>query len=98
MVPGAGGVESCVELPAPDGTPLTPAVPTPTEPALGEPTVLPAPAEDPLAAPPALPPLAPPLLCADEMTVDTRIAIALIAAVADALLIANLLFWSTTAA
>jgi hypothetical protein len=66
----------------------------PTEPALGEPTVLPAPAEDPLAAPPALPPLAPLVPCADEMTVDTRIAIALIAAVTDALFIANLLFWS----
>jgi hypothetical protein len=92
LVPGAGGVESRVELPAPDGTPLTPAVPTPTEPALGEPTVLPAPDEDPLAAPPALPPLAPPVLCADEMTVDTRIAIAPIAAVTDALFIANLLF------
>ena len=74
-------MESLVELPAPDGIPPTPAVPTPTEPALGEPTVLPAPAEDPLAAPPVLPPLAPPVLCADEMTVDTRIAIALIAAV-----------------
>jgi hypothetical protein len=80
LVPGGGGVASLDELPAPlgslpelfrppafagpDGTPLTPDVPAPADPALGEPTALPLPAEGPLAAPPALPPLAPPALCA----------------------------------
>jgi hypothetical protein len=75
LVPGGGGDATLAELPAPlgslpellsppalagpDGTPLTPAVPAPAEPALGEPTALPLPAEGPLAAPPAL---APPLL------------------------------------
>jgi len=74
LVPG-GGEAIFAELPAPlgslpellrpptlagpDGTPLTPAVPAPGEPAFGEPTALPVPAEGPLAAPPAL--LAPPL-------------------------------------
>jgi hypothetical protein len=43
----------------PDGTPLTPAVPAPAEPALGEPAALPVPADGPLAAPPA-PPAPPP--------------------------------------
>lgn len=43
-------------LAGPDGTPLTPAVPAPGEPAFGEPTALPVLAEGPLAAPPALPP------------------------------------------
>ena len=67
LVPGAVGV--FVEFPAPLGslaelfspptfagplgTPLTPAVPAPADPALGEPTALPVPAEGPLAAPPA---------------------------------------------
>jgi hypothetical protein len=76
LVPGGGGDATLAELPAPlgslpellsppalagpDGTPLTPAVPAPAEPALGEPTALPVPAEGPLAAPPALAP--PPLL------------------------------------
>ena len=76
LVPGGGGDATLAELPAPlgslpellspptlagpDGTPLTPAVPAPAEPALGEPTALPLPAEGPLAAPPALAP--PPLL------------------------------------
>jgi hypothetical protein len=76
LVPGGGGDATLAELPAPlgslpellsppawagpDGTPLTPAVPAPAEPALGEPTALSVPAEGPLAAPPALAP--PPLL------------------------------------
>ena len=75
LVPGAGGEATFAELPAPlgslpellrppalagpDGTPLTPAVPAPGEPAFGEPTALPVPAEGPLEAPPAL--LPPPL-------------------------------------
>jgi hypothetical protein len=75
LVPGAGGEAAFAELPAPlgslpellrppalagpDGTPLTPAVPAPGEPAFGEPTALPVPAEGPLEAPPAL--LPPPL-------------------------------------
>ena len=77
LVPGGGGEASLAELPAPlgslpellrppalagpDGTPLTPAVPAPAEPAFGEPAALPEPADGPLAAPPALPPPAPPL-------------------------------------
>jgi hypothetical protein len=76
LVPGGGGETFFAELPAPlgslpellrpptlagpDGTPLMPAVPAPGEPAFGEPTALPVPAEGPLAAPPAL--LAPLLL------------------------------------
>src|SRR4051794_24572744 len=72
LVPGGGGEVPFAELPAPlgslpallrpptlagpDGTPLTPAVPAPAEPALGDPAALPVPAEAPLAAPPALPP------------------------------------------
>ena len=63
LVPGGGGDANLAELPAPleslpellsppalagpDGTPLTPAVPAPAEPALGEPTALPLPAEGP---------------------------------------------------
>src|SRR5450631_3573970 len=47
-------------FPGPLGTPLTPAVPAPAEPALGDPTALPVPAEGPLAAPPADPPPAEP--------------------------------------
>jgi len=75
FVPGAVG--TFAELPAPLGslpellsppalagplgTPLTPAVPPPAEPAFGDPTALPVPAEGPLAAPPAeVPPLAEP--------------------------------------
>jgi len=74
LVPG-GGEAILAELPAPlgslpellrpptlagpDGTPLTPAVPAPGEPAFGEPAALPVPAEGPLAALPAL--LPPPL-------------------------------------
>jgi hypothetical protein len=74
LVPCGGGEAIFAELPAPlgslpellrppalagpDGTPLMPAVPAPDEPAFGEPTALPVPAEGPLAAPPALlPPL-----------------------------------------
>jgi hypothetical protein len=77
LVPGAGGVATFAELPAPlgslpellrppalagpDGTPFTPAVPAPAEPAFGVPTALLLPADGPLAAPPALPlPPAPP--------------------------------------
>ena len=76
LVPGGGGEASFAELPAPlgslpellrppalagpDGTPLTPAVPAPAEPALGEPAALPLPVDGPLAASPALPPAAPP--------------------------------------
>ena len=72
LVPSAGGEAIFAELPAPlgslpellrpptlagpDGTPLTPAVPAPAEPAFGEPAALPEPADGPLAAPPALPP------------------------------------------
>jgi hypothetical protein len=74
FVPGAAG--TLAELPAPLGslpellspsalagplgTPLTPAVPAPAEPAFGDPTALPMPAEGPLAAPPADPPPAEP--------------------------------------
>ena len=76
LVPGAAGWLSFTELPAPlgsltelfnppalagpDGTPLTPAVPVPAEPAFGEPAGLALPADAPLAAPPALPPAPPP--------------------------------------
>jgi hypothetical protein len=125
LVPGAGGVASLEALPTPDGslpelfkpptlagpdgTPLTPAVPAPAEPAFGEPTALLLPAEGPLAAPPALappalappplpPPPPPPPLCASEITDDVRIAIAAIAAVKDALAIGNLLFQETALA
>src|SRR6476469_9569797 len=75
LVPG-GGEPTLAELPAPlgslaelfrpptlagpVGTPLTPAVPAPAEPAFGELAVLPVPADEPLAAAPALPPPAPP--------------------------------------
>ncbi|WP_167558591.1 hypothetical protein [Bradyrhizobium canariense] len=56
----------------PDGTPLTPAVPAPAEPAFGEPAAVPLPAEAPLAAPPAL--------CANAATGDVRRTIAVRAA------------------
>lgn len=72
LVPGGSGEPILAELPAPlgslpeafrpptlagpVGTPLTPAVPAPAEPACGELAVLPAPADEPLAAAPALPP------------------------------------------
>ena len=100
LVPGAGGAASFEEFPAPlgslpelfrppalagpDGTPLTPAVPAPAEPVLGEPAAVP-PADGPLAAPPA-----PPALCASEATGPARIAIAMIDAVTDILVIRNL--------
>jgi len=96
LVPGGGGDAALAELPAPleslpellsppalagpDGTPLTPAVPAPAEPALGEPTALPPPAEGPLAAPPALAPL---LLCASELAEPARSAIAITDIVTD---------------
>src|SRR5882757_5095392 len=108
LVPGGGGAVSLDELPAPlgsltelfsppafagpDGTPLTPDVPAPADPALGEPTALPLPAEGPLAAPPVLPPLAPPALCARAAIGKVKIAIAVIAAVTDVLVIGHLRF------
>jgi hypothetical protein len=103
LVPGAGGMACFEEFPAPlgslaelfrppalagpDGTPLTPAVPAPAEPALGEPAAEPLPADGPLAAPPALPPLAPPALCANEVTGPASIAIATMDAVMVSLVI-----------
>src|SRR4051794_10018350 len=117
LVPGGGGEATFAELPAPlgslpelfsppalpgpDGTPLTPAVPAPVEPAFGEPTALPVPAVGPLAAPPAVPPLAPPPAppappapppCASEMAGNTSMPIAVRAAARDILIIGNLLF------
>jgi hypothetical protein len=110
LVPGAGGAATFAELPAPlgslpelfrppafagpDGTPLTPAVPEPVEPAFGEPTALPVPAVGPLAAPPAAPPAPPPppALCANETMGAARMAIAVTPAVTDALFIADLPF------
>jgi hypothetical protein len=78
LVPGDGGVATFAELPAPlgslpellrppalagpDGTPFTPVVPAPAEPAFGVPTALLLPADGPLAAPPALPAPPPPPL------------------------------------
>jgi hypothetical protein len=76
-------------LPGPDGTPLTPAVPAPAEPALGEPAALPLPAVDPLAAPPAL--------CANEAAGAIRRATAVNKAAADVLVIGNLLYDLTAA-
>jgi hypothetical protein len=103
LMPGGGGAASLDALPAPlgslpelfsppafagpDGTPLTPDVPAPADPALGEPTALPLPAEGPLAAPAAPPPLAPPALCAWTIMGKVKIAIAVIAAVTDVLVI-----------
>src|SRR6478609_6888755 len=124
LVPGAGWVTSLEALPAPDGslpelfnpptlagpdgTPLTPCVPAPAEPAFGEPTGLLLPAEGPLAAPPALappalapppvpppPPPPPPPPWANAGIGETKIAIAAIAAVKDALAIGNLLLQET---
>jgi hypothetical protein len=101
LVPGAGGEARLDEFPVlleslpelfnppglagPDGAPLTPDVPAPAEPVLGEPAVLPLPADD------------PPALCANEATGDIRIEITATAAAADADLIGNLLFGATTA-
>jgi hypothetical protein len=103
LVPGAGGAASLDALPAalgsfpelfgsaafagPDGTPLTPDVPAPADPAPGEPTPLSLPAEGPLAAPPAPPPLAPPVLCAWTIMGKAKIAIAVMAAVTEVLVI-----------
>jgi hypothetical protein len=99
LVPDGGGEATFAGLPAPlgslpellrppalagpDGTPLTPAVPAPAEPALGEPTALPLPDEGPLAAPPAF--------WANELTENIKkvIAASATAADADALIIAN---------
>ena len=69
LVPGAVGILAALPAPlgsfdelfrppalaGPLGTPLTPAVPAPAEPALGEPAAVPVPADGPLAAPPATP-------------------------------------------
>jgi hypothetical protein len=101
LVPGAGGEATLDELPAPlgslpellrppalagpDGTPLTPAVPAPAEPALGEPAALPLPADGPLAAPPAPPPL-----CANEPTGLATIAIAIMDVATDIFVIGSL--------
>jgi hypothetical protein len=106
LVPAGGGEACLDELPVPlgslpelfsppefagpDGTPLTPDVPAPADPAPGEPTALPLPAEGPLAAPPVLPPLAPPALCAWAIMGRVKIAIAVIAAVTDVLVIGHL--------
>jgi hypothetical protein len=103
LMPGGGGAASLDALPAPlgslpelfsppafagpDGTPLTPDVPAPADPALGEPTALPLPAEGPLAALAAPPPLAAPALCAWTIMGKVKIAIAVIAAVTDVLVI-----------
>jgi hypothetical protein len=105
LVPGDGCDTTFDELPAPlgslpellrpptlagpDGTPLTPAVPAPAEPALGEPAALPLPAVDPLAAPPAL--------CANEAAGAIRKATAVNKAAADVLVIGNLLYDLTAA-
>jgi hypothetical protein len=114
LVPGDGGTATLAELPAPlgslpellrpptlagpDGTPLTADVPAPAEPAFGEPTALPVPADGPLAAPPALPPVPPPVPWANELAEAARIAIATIEAVADILLIWKSPFRDSTAA
>src|SRR5712671_1661481 len=116
LMPGGGGAASLDALPAPlgslpelfsppafagpDGTPLTPDVPAPADPALGEPTALPLPAEGLLAAPPVLPPLAlpPPALCAWAIMGRVKIAIAVIAAVTDVLVIGHLRLGDLTAA
>jgi len=98
LVPGGGGAANLDALPAPlgssaelfkppafagpDGMPLTPDVPAPADPALGEPTALPLPAEGPLAAPPAL--------CAWATMGKAKIAIAVIEAVTDVLVIGHL--------
>jgi hypothetical protein len=102
LVPGAGGDASLDEFAALPGswpalfnppglaglgdTPVTPCVPAPAEPALGEPAALPLPADD------------PPVLCATEMAGDIRIAIAATAAAAEAIFIGNLLFRSNDGA
>jgi ribonuclease E len=77
-------------LAGPDGTPLTPAVPAPAEPAFGDPTALPLPAEGPLAAPAPLAPPAPPAPCANETAGQIKNAIAATAAAIDGLVIAKL--------
>ncbi|WP_442894191.1 hypothetical protein [Bradyrhizobium sp. AZCC 1693] len=66
-------------------------MPAPAEPALGEPAALP------LLLPVDDPPVDPPALCATEMAGNIRIAIAAMAAVAEAIFIGNLLFGATTA-
>jgi hypothetical protein len=77
-------------LAGPDGTPLTPDVPAPAEPAFGEPAALPLPAEGPLAAPAPPAPPAPPVPCANETAGQIKIATAATAAAMDDLVIAKL--------
>src|SRR6266699_3871903 len=81
LVPGGGGEASFAALAGPHGTPLTPAVPAPAEPALGEPTALPVPADVLLEAPPAL--------CANQLAGNIKIAVAAMATATDALVIAD---------
>jgi hypothetical protein len=99
LVPSGGDELNLPELPAPlgslpellrppalagpDGTPLTPAVPAPAEPAFGEPAALPLVDE-------------PPEVCAGAATGPARIAIAMSEAVTDSLAIGKLLWDSTT--
>jgi hypothetical protein len=110
LVPGAGGTATLAELPAPlgslpelfrppalagpDGTPLTAVDPAPADPAFGEPTALPLPADGPLAAPSVLAPVP----WANEIAEPARIAIATIEAVADILRIWKSPFWDLTTA
>jgi hypothetical protein len=97
-VPGAGGAATFAELPTPlgslpellrppalagpDGTPLTPDVPAPAEPADGEPAAL---------------PLVLPALCANELAGSNKMAIATSADVADDRVIGILLCIPTAA-
>jgi len=113
LVPSGGGEATFDELPAPlgslpellrpptlagpEGTPLTPWVPAPAEPALGDPAAVPLPTEGPLAAPPALAPVAPPPVpppaplevCANEAAENINRAVAATAVVIDRLAIGN---------
>ena len=77
-------------LAGPDGTPLTPDVPAPAEPAFGEPTALPVPTEGPLAAPAPPAPPVPPAPCANETAGQIKSATAATAAAMDDLVIAKL--------
>jgi hypothetical protein len=82
-------------LAGPEGTPLTPAVPAPAAPALGEPTALLLPAVGPLAAPaPPVPLAPPPVLCANELSGDSASRIAAIATGLEIAVIENLPFVS----
>jgi hypothetical protein len=83
-------------LAGPEGTPLTPDVPAPAAPALGEPTALVLPAVGPLAGPappvPLAPPAPPPVLCANELSGDSASRIAAIVARLEIAVIENLPF------